>query len=116
MVITPLGGRAPDDFDTAFTEMAKTPPDAILMVTDVLTILNRKRVMQYADEHRLPAIYEFASLVRDGGLMAYGPDIYTLFDRAAGLAIRILQRAKPSDLPPGLPTRFPFRINLKTEK
>jgi putative tryptophan/tyrosine transport system substrate-binding protein len=116
MLITPLGVRAPDDFDTAFTEMTKTPPDAILMVTDVLTILNRKRVMQYADEHRLPAIYEFASLVRDGGLMAYGPDIDTIFDRAAGLADRILKGAKPGDLPLELPTRFQFAINLKTAK
>jgi ABC-type uncharacterized transport system substrate-binding protein len=43
MLIIPLGVRAPDDFDTAFSEMTKTPPDAILMVTDILTNLNRKR-------------------------------------------------------------------------
>src|SRR5271165_3086019 len=54
MVIVPLGVRAPDDFDTAFSDMTKTPPDAILMVTDIVTNLNRQRVMQYADEHRLP--------------------------------------------------------------
>ncbi len=116
MLIMPLGVHAPDDFDTAFAEMTKTPPDAILMVTDVLTILNRKRVMQYADEHRLPAIYEFASLVHDGGLMAYGADIDMIFDRAAGLADRILKGAKPGDLPLELPTRFQFAINLKTAK
>jgi ABC-type uncharacterized transport system substrate-binding protein len=116
MLIMPLGVHAPDDFDTAFAEMAKTPPDAILMVTDILTILNRKRVMQYAAEHQLPAIYEFASLVHDGGLMAYGADIDTIFDRAAGLADRILKGAKPGDLPLELPTRFQFAINLKTAK
>jgi putative ABC transport system substrate-binding protein len=116
MMIMPLGVHAPDDFDTAFAEMGKTPPDAILMVTDVLTILNRKRVMQYADEHRLPAVYEFASLVHDGGLMAYGPDIDTIFDRAAGLADRILKGARPGDLPLELPTRFQFAINLKTAR
>jgi len=116
MLIVPLGVHAPDDFDTAFAEMTKTPPDAIMMVTDSLTILNRKRVMQYADEHRLPAIYEFASLVHDGGLMAYGPDIGEIYDRAAGLAGRILRGAKPGDLPLELPTRFQFAINLKTAK
>jgi len=114
--IMPLGVHAPDDFNTAFSEMAKTPPDAILMVTDILTILNRKRVMQYADEHRLPAIYESAVFVRDGGLMAYGPDVDTIFDRAAGLADRILKGAKPGDLPLELPTRFQFAVNLKTAK
>src|SRR5271168_278651 len=54
--------------------MTKTPPDAILMVTDILTNLNRKRVMDFASEHHLPAIYEYASLVHDGGLMSYGPE------------------------------------------
>ncbi len=116
MFIMPLGVRAPDDFDTAFSEMTKTPPDAIMMVTDILTVLNRKRVMEYAGEHHLPAIYEYASLVRDGGLMAYGPDVDTIFDRAAGLAERILKGAKPGDLPLELPTRFQFAINLKTAK
>jgi putative tryptophan/tyrosine transport system substrate-binding protein len=116
MLIMPLGVREPDDFDTAFSEMTKTPPDAILMVSDVLTQLNRKRVMQYAEEHRLPAIYELALFVHDGGLMAYGPDLDAIYPRAVGLADRILKGAKPGDLPLELPTRFLFAINLKTAK
>ncbi len=116
MMIVPLGVHAPDDFDTAFTEMTKKPPDAILMVTDVLTVLNRKRVIDFAAEHRLPAIYEYAYLVHDGGLMAYGPDQDAIFDRAAGLADRILKGARPADLPLELPTRFQFAVNLKTAK
>jgi len=116
VAIVPLGVRAPDDFDTAFSEMSKTPPEAILMVTDILTNLNRQRVMQYADQHRLPAIYEYARFAHDGGLMSYGPDENAIFDRAAGLADRILKGAKPADLPLELPTRFQFAINLKTAK
>jgi putative ABC transport system substrate-binding protein len=116
MLIMPLGVHAPDDFDTAFAEMSKTPPDAILMVSDILTTLNRKRVIQYADEHRLPAIYESASFAHDGGLMAYGPDLDAIYPRAVGLADRILKGAKPGDLPLELPTRFQFAINLKTAK
>ena len=116
MMIVPLGVHAPDDFDTAFSEMTKTPPDAILMVTDILTVLNRKRVINFAAEHRLPAIYEYACLAHDGGLMAYGPDEDAIFDRAAGLADRILKGAKPADLPLELPTRFQFAVNLKTAK
>jgi putative ABC transport system substrate-binding protein len=116
MAIVPLGVHAPDDFDAAFSEMTKTPPDGILMVTDILTVLNRKRVMEYAEKYRLPAIYEFAFLAHDGGLMAYGPDTDAVFDRAAGLADRILKGAKPADLPLELPTRFQFAVNLKTAK
>ncbi|HMD63598.1 MAG TPA: ABC transporter substrate-binding protein [Stellaceae bacterium] len=116
MVIVPLGVRAPDDFDTAFAEMTKKPPDAILMVTDILTVLNRKRVIDFAAEHRLPAIYEYTYLARDGGLMSYGPDVAAIFDRAAGLADRILKGANPADLPIELPTRFELAVNLKTAK
>jgi putative tryptophan/tyrosine transport system substrate-binding protein len=116
MSMIPLGVRAPHDFDAAFSEMTKNPPDALLMITDILTTLNRQRVVQYAAEHRLPAIYEYAYLVHDGGLMAYGPDLDAIIDRAAGLADRILKGAKPADLPIELPTRFQFAVNLKTAK
>jgi len=116
MQIVPLGVHAPDDFDTAFGAMTEKPPDAILMVTDILTILNRKRVIDFAADHRLPAIYEYAFLAHDGGLMAYGPNVDAVFDRAAGLADRILKGANPADLPLELPTRFELAINLKTAK
>ena len=116
MTIVPLGVREPNDFNAAFSAMTETRPDGILMVTDILTVLNRKRVMEFAEQHRLPAIYEFAFLAHDGGLMAYGPDTDAVFDRAAGLADRILKGAKPADLPLELPTRFQFAVNLKAAK
>jgi putative ABC transport system substrate-binding protein len=108
--------HAPDDFDAAFAAMSEKPPDAILMVTDVLTVLNRKRVIDFAAAHRLPAVYEYAFLAHDGGLMAYGPNVDALFDRAAGLADQILKGANPADLPLELPTRFELAINLETAK
>ena len=78
-----LGVREPDDFNGVFTAMDKEPPDAILMVSDALTILNRKRVYEYAAAKRLPAIYENDSLVRDGGLSSYGADPKGIRERAA---------------------------------
>jgi len=59
--IQPLGVREPDDFERVFSAMNRERPDAMIMVTDVLTNLNRKRVLDYAEAHRIPAIYEFAS-------------------------------------------------------
>jgi putative ABC transport system substrate-binding protein len=84
------------------------------MVTDSLTLLNRKRVFEFAAAHRLPAIYEFDFLVRDGGLMSYGPDDRESFSRVAALVDRILKGAKPADLPFEQPTLFRFALNLKT--
>ena len=111
-----LGVRAPDDFDAAFAAMMRHPPDAILMVSDVLTTLNRKRVIDFAAQHKLPAIYEYDFLVREGGLMSYGPDVREMYDRAAGLAARILKGADPAQLPLEEPSRFVLAINLGTAK
>ncbi len=112
--VQPLGVREPDDFEQAFAAMQRERPDAILMVTDTLTLLNRKRVFEFAAAHQLPAIYEFDSLVRDGGLMSYGPDQDESFSRVAALVDRILKGTPPADLPFEQPTRFRLVINLKT--
>jgi len=116
VTVLPLGVREPDDFNEAFATMDRDPPDAILMVTDSLTLLNRKRVFDYAAQHRLPAIYEQDFMARDGGLMSYGADAQESFDRAAALTAHIFEGAKPSDLPFEIPTRYLFVINLKTAK
>ena len=111
-----LGVREPNDFDTAFAEMTHSRPDGILMVSDALTTLNRRRVIEFATANRLPAIYELSALVRDGGLMSYGPDQRAIGDRAADFVARILRGARPADLPLEQPTKFELVINLKTAK
>jgi len=114
--VQPVGVREPDDFDEAFTVMNADMPDAILMVADALTSLNRRRVFAFADAKKLPAIYEFDFLVHDGGLMSYGADLTESFQRAAALAARIFDGERPADLPFEQPTRFDFVLNLKTVK
>lgn len=111
-----LGVREPDDFNDAFEAMNREPPDAILMVSDSLTNLNRKRVFDYAAAHHIPVLYEYDSFVRDGGLMSYGPEMKESFERAADLVARIFNGARPADLPFEQPTRYPFVLNLKTAK
>jgi ABC-type uncharacterized transport system substrate-binding protein len=114
--VQPLGVREPDDFERAFAAMDHDRPDALFMVTDALTTLNRKRVLDYAEVHRIPAMYEFATLVREGGLISYGPSIDDMYQRAADYVDKILKGTKPGDLPVELPTRYYFVVNLKTAK
>jgi len=111
-----FGVREPGDFGDAFAEMTRSPPDAILMVSDTLTLLNRKRVMEFALKNRLPAIYEFGFLVRDGGLMSYGPNLPETGRTVGDLVVRILRGARPADLPLEQPTHFEFVVNLTTAK
>ncbi len=116
VTIQPLGVREPDDFDVAFSAMTRERPDALFLVTDALTVLNRRRVLDFATAHGVPAMYEVAFIVRDGGLMSYGPDIADSFRRAAVYADRILKGAKPDELPVEQPNRYYLVVNLKTAK
>jgi putative ABC transport system substrate-binding protein len=116
VMVQPLGVREPDDFDTAFTAMASNRPDALFLVTDALTLLNRKRVIEFAAQHRIPAMYEFSVLVRDGGLMSYGASQDANFRKAATYVDRIFKGAAPSTLPVERPGRYYLTVNLKTAK
>jgi putative tryptophan/tyrosine transport system substrate-binding protein len=106
--------REPEDFDAALAAMRGDRPDAMFMVSDALTSLNRKRIIEFAAQTRLPAVYEYRELVDDGGLMSYGPNLRELFARAAYYIDKILKGAKPAELPMEQPTKFELIINLKT--
>lgn len=109
-----LGVREPDDFGTAFAEMDAAKPDGILMVTDVLTILNRSRVFEYAAARKIPAIYEVSAFARDRGLMSYGSDTNETLRRAAILAGRILKGETAANLPFEQASSYQLAVNLKT--
>jgi len=114
--VQPLGVREPDDFERAFAAMDRERPDALFMVTDTLTYRNRKRVLEFADAHRIPAMYEFASLVREGGLISYGASYDAMFQSAAIYVDKILKGAKPTELPVEQPTRYYLMVNTKAAK
>ena len=116
VTVQPLGVGEPDDFDIAFSAMTRERPDALFLVTDVLTTLNRKRVIEFTATHRIPAMYEFDFLVQEGGLISYGPSVDEIFRRAAVYVDKILKGARPSDLPVEQLDRFYLLINLKTAK
>jgi putative tryptophan/tyrosine transport system substrate-binding protein len=116
VTVQPLGVREPNDFDAAFSAMTLHRPDALFLVTDALTLLNRKRVIDFAQVHRIPAMYEFSGLVQDGGLMSYGASQDDNYRLAASYVDRILKGAAPGTLPVERPSRYYLTINLKTAR
>jgi len=108
--------REPKDFDLVFSEMIRKRPDALFVITDPLTQLNRKQLLELATKSRLPAMYENSSYVDDGGLMAYGPSQAENMQQALHQVDKILRGTKASELPIEQPTKFEFIINLKTAK
>jgi len=79
-------------------------------------LAERKRIVELAVKHRLPAIYPYKNYVDEGALMFYGTDDADLYRRAAGYVDKILKGAKPADLPVQQATKFEFVINLKAAK
>ena len=116
VTVQPLGVREPDDIDAALSTMARERPDALFLVSDALTNVNRKRILDFAAAHHIPAMYEYSFYVLDGGLMSYGPAMDDMNRRAAIYVDKILKGAKPGELPVEQPTRYYLLFNLKTAK
>ncbi len=116
MSVEPFGVREPDDFGPALASMKREHPDALMMVTDALTNLNRQRVLDFVGSERIPAIYEFDYVVQAGGLISYGSDQADILKLAADYVAKILKGAKPGELPVEQPNRYFLVVNLKTAK
>jgi putative tryptophan/tyrosine transport system substrate-binding protein len=116
IAVQALGVREPAEFESAFSAMKSNRPDAVMMVTDALTMLNRKLVTAFAISSRLPLAVEFSNIVKDGALISYGWKFNDFYPRVAYYVGRILNGDKPSDLPIEGPTRFYLVLNLQTAK
>jgi putative ABC transport system substrate-binding protein len=116
VTVQPFGVRKTDDIDSALSAMSRERPDAVFVVSDALTNINRKRILDFTATHHIPAMYEFSYYVQDGGLMSYGPNFDDMWRRAANYVDRIFKGAKPGELAVEQPTRYYFLLNLKTAK
>jgi putative ABC transport system substrate-binding protein len=114
--LRPVAVRGANDFDSAFREMKKLAPNALIVLQDSLTFTHRKQIVDFAAKSRLPAIYGLTESVEAGGLIAYGPNRADLYRRAATYVDKILKGAKPADLPVEQPKKFELVINLKAAK
>jgi putative ABC transport system substrate-binding protein len=114
VTLQPQGVQDPSQLDNAFWAMATARAQALIVLTDPLTVRYRDRIVALAATHRLPAMYGFREFVEAGGLMAYGASVPAMCRRAATYVDKILKGANPADLPVEQPTTFELVINLKT--
>jgi putative ABC transport system substrate-binding protein len=108
--------KTPADFDPAFAAMAKARVGAVILFPSPMFYIEYQRLVDVAAKYRLPTMYYFPEAVKGGGLICYGVDISHLFRRAAIYVDKILNGAKPADLPVEQPTKFELVLNLKTGK
>lgn len=104
------------DIENVFRVVSKARAQAVLALTNPVATTHRAEIVGLAVKNRLPAIYDRAEFVHDGGLMAYGVNSIELFRRAATYVDKILKGANPAVLPVEQPKKFELIINLRAAK
>jgi putative ABC transport system substrate-binding protein len=114
--VQPLEVAGSSSFDGAFEAAVRERVDALIAIEDPLTFDHRERIVRFATDRRLPAVYGRREFVEAGGLMAYGVNFVDLMRRGASYVDKVLRGTDPRDLPIEQPTKFDLLINLKTAK
>jgi putative ABC transport system substrate-binding protein len=105
-----------ENFDRAFELSREEKTDSLFANTSAFLNAHRKRIIEFATNNKLPAIYFNELFVAEGGLMSYATSIQESHRRAATFVDKIFKGAKPADLPIEQPRKFELWINLKTAK
>ena len=108
------------ELDAAFAKLAEAhsgaPPGVLIVGNDSFFNIRRQQIIALALRAGIPAIYRSRDFPDAGGLISYGPDITAAWHEAGIYAGKILNGAKPADLPVQQPDKFELVINLKTAK
>ena len=108
--------RSGADLAPAFDAGVSEHVDGLMMTAESVLVVHSAQIIDFAARLRLPAVYQYPTQVKSGGLIAYDANISDLHKSAALYVDKILKGAKPSDLPIQQPTKLTLVINLKAAK
>jgi putative tryptophan/tyrosine transport system substrate-binding protein len=111
-----LNATTAEEIEQAFVDVLQRGAGALLMSADLFFQVQREQLVALAVRHSLPVMYEWPEFVRAGGLISYSTFRTDAFVQSGIYVGRILNGAKPADLPVVQSTRFELMINLKTAK
>jgi ABC-type uncharacterized transport system substrate-binding protein len=111
-----LDVRSQDDLGRAFERAVQQHVDGLVVGADGLVQMYQQTIVDFVDRNRLPTIYPAREFVEAGGLIAYAVNYPDLYVRLANFVAKILNGAKPGELPVEQPTKFELIINAKTVK
>jgi putative ABC transport system substrate-binding protein len=108
--------RNANDIGSAMEAFAQQPAGGVIVLPNAVTLLHRDLIIALAARYKLPAIYSYPVIARNGGFISYGVDLGDQYRQAASYVDLILKGARPGDLPVQLPTKYELIVNLKTAK
>jgi putative tryptophan/tyrosine transport system substrate-binding protein len=114
LFVAPANNEA--ELDAALISLGQQRVGAVLVTASPFFDTRLERIVGFAAQNRLPAIYQFREYAVAGGLISYGPNVVESYRNAGDYVGRILKGEKPADLPVLQPTKYDFVINLKTAK
>ncbi len=106
----------PDQIERALREARESGAAGVNVLSSALLFALRGRIINLAAELGLPSMYQWPESAEEGGLIAYGPTLLGAFRQVTTLVVKVLQGAKPGDIPVEQPTRFSLVVNLKTAR
>src|SRR3984893_7742865 len=116
--VTPIAAevRSVADIEMTMADLGAAPASGLIVMAGNFTAFHRGLIISLAARLRIPTIYPYRYFVDEGGLVSYGVDVLDLFRRVPDYVDRILQGARPADLPVQAPKKFELVINLKTAR
>ncbi len=116
LAIVAVNVRSGEDFGGALAAMLRQRPQALMTTNDPLQQSHMTEIIEFLMRNKLPGMFQARENAAAGGLLSYGASLPDLFRRAALYVHKILQGAKPADLPVEQPAKFELVVNLKTAK
>ena len=116
LTVYPVEARSTDEIERAFRAAVRERPNGMIVLTSPIFNTGRRDIVALAARHHLPTLVPFPGYAKDGGLVAYGPEVMGMYAQAGTLAIKILAGTPPAEIPVERPTRFRLSINVKTAK
>ena len=111
-----LKAGSDSEIDTAFASLNQSHAGALVVSPDTFFFNRRDQLVALAERHAVPTMYFFREFVTAGGLISYGADLTDEYRQVGVYTGKILNGAKPADLPVQQATKFELVINLKTAK